>query len=1035
MVMLIFGVLGVTMATLFSTSISSSATDNDQRRALYLSESGTRYAMSELRHRGFSDSVIDPLNQTLFNLPPPGAFDLNILSYWFEFASGPDIPGSGTGTITVDIPKGEIPQGAWPSTPGNLLLVQCNYDVISLSDPNPRDSARALVTGFTIDPLNRTTLDINLADDGTDGFAQPYRKAQLCFAVKPYSDQLIVPFSELRVDAAAKDIFPKTDGAIEVNRRPLFYKNAVDRGSYVELTDITFASWDPLYAAPLEQVRQASDYVILSPRNYLVLSQGLSSNVTFGGDMAHSMAVARQTAGGDAPAIGPDNLDYSETGDFQQTESTPNFIQLNETEKSITIGGGSDNRLGSVLFRDTRNIGGTRNFCSNGSCLFGQGIRLFFTLEYTGSGDGFVFALISGNPSKNDAASAGGDIERSEMLGYSGDSRLTNTPTGSSDFLDNSGPTTTPGGTTVRGLIAPKIGLEFDGKVNHSTDFERTVNYCSSASNLKADTRNDTGSTNRDAVQYVFWGNSALNINCRTQPYCGSSPGCTGDPGYDDNRHEATWPGNQNWQFNTFWSINSSPALAADGTIFVGSGSTNFYALNPDGTQKWLLDRNGAWYSPTVAPSGRIYVGSGPPENRLFAINPDTGAVIWTFPTGGAVTTKPAVRSDGSAIYFGSDDGYVYAVNSSGAQLWRFDTGSAVKSSPALSNSGNFVYFGAGSGTFYALRADNGVFVWSNSPFPRNAFQSSPVVGPDGSVYVGNDNGWLYSFNGSTGATRWSAYPSAGSAIQSSPAVSNDGSVVYVGSFDDNLYAFNTSNGSEKWRYTAGNDIQGPIAVDANDHIYFGSNDNRVYALYYDGTEKWRFLTNGDVRVKPAVKSDGSVYVGSYDFQVYAINQFANPKSLKDLLITSTGSGPTTVGGVPVTVDSNDNWFNGSTTKRLWAVRMEVTRSLTQTGGTYDYNLRTWVRQCDQPNCDDVIGTFYADTRIDYFPTSPIARPPMMEQTIKLLPADHQDFERFLFGFTSQTASGETQSATIREFQLSFIRLGDPDVTNDPNWP
>ncbi len=276
MVMLIFGVLGVTMATLFSTSISSSATDNDQRRALYLSESGTRYAMSELRHRGFSDSVIDPLNQTLFNLPPSGAFDLNVLSYWFEFASGPDIPGSGTGTITVDIPKGEIPQVSWLSAQGNLFLVQCNYtnQINPQSDQNPLDAARAIVTGFTIDPLNRTTLDINLTDDGIDGFAQPYRNAPLCFAVKPYSDQLIVPFSELRVDAAAKDIFPKTDGAIEVNRRPLFYKNAVDRGSYIELTDITFASWDPLYAAPLEQVRQASDYVILSPRNYVVLSRG-----------------------------------------------------------------------------------------------------------------------------------------------------------------------------------------------------------------------------------------------------------------------------------------------------------------------------------------------------------------------------------------------------------------------------------------------------------------------------------------------------------------------------------------------------------------------------------------------------------------------------------------------------------------------------------------------------------------------------------------------------------------------------------------
>ncbi len=165
-----------------------------------------------------------------------------------------------------------------------------------------------------------------------------------------------------------------------------------------------------------------------------------------------------------------------------------------------------------------------------------------------------------------------------------------------------------------------------------------------------------------------------------------------------------------------------------------------------------MLDRNGAWYSPTVAPSGRIYVGSGSPENRLFAIDPDTGAVIWTFSTGGAITTKPAVSSNGSTIYFGSDDGYVYAVNSNGTLLWQFDTGTAVKSSPALSNSGNYVYFGTGLETFYALRADTGAFVWSNTPFPNNAFWSSPVVGPDGTVYVGNDNGRLYAFNGSTGA-------------------------------------------------------------------------------------------------------------------------------------------------------------------------------------------------------------------------------------------------------------------------------------------
>ncbi len=539
MVMLIFGVLGVTMVSLFSTSISSSATDNDQRRALLLSESGMRYGMSELRNRGFLDNVIDPLNQTIFNLRPSGVFDLNILSYWFESASDQDI-ASGSGTITADIPKGEIPSEIWASAPANLFLVHCNYINLTSAqvEQNPLDSARALVSGFIIDPNNRTTLGITLSDDGTDGFVAD-RSTQLCFAVKPTADQLILPFTELRVDAAAKAIFPKADGVFEVNRRPFFYKRAIDRGSYVELTDITFASWDPWYSFPQEQVRQASDYIILSPRNYLVLSQGQSSDVTFGGDIAHSLSIPRGTAGGEPPDIGPDNLDYSEdTGDFQQVESNSDFVQLNVTDKSLTIGGGtasSVSQLGAVWFKDTRNIGGNRNYCSNGRCLFGLGIRAFFTLEIddpNSSSDGVLFALINASGTgdrANDTISIGGDFEGSELLGYAGDSRLRPNPNplNNDHYLDKSRP---------RGLQPPKFGLEFDTKVN----LDEPPQFClydpvRNIYNLGQDTRNDPDpGSGRNTIQYIFWGDSRFeNIICR-----GDSADSYNAPSYDDNRHE-----------------------------------------------------------------------------------------------------------------------------------------------------------------------------------------------------------------------------------------------------------------------------------------------------------------------------------------------------------------------------------------------------------------------------------------------------------------------------------------------------------------
>ena len=43
---------------------------------------------------------------------------------------------------------------------------------------------------------------------------------------------------------------------------------------------------------------------------------------------------------------------------------------------------------------------------------FEQGLRAFFTLEYSGTGDGLIFALINGNLYKTSGASVGGDSER-----------------------------------------------------------------------------------------------------------------------------------------------------------------------------------------------------------------------------------------------------------------------------------------------------------------------------------------------------------------------------------------------------------------------------------------------------------------------------------------------------------------------------------------------------------------------------------------------------------------------------------------------
>jgi len=63
-------VLAVTMASLFSTSVTSSATQNDTRRAYYYYESGIRYSGSELINNTpkFSSTTIDKLNTTTYKI-------------------------------------------------------------------------------------------------------------------------------------------------------------------------------------------------------------------------------------------------------------------------------------------------------------------------------------------------------------------------------------------------------------------------------------------------------------------------------------------------------------------------------------------------------------------------------------------------------------------------------------------------------------------------------------------------------------------------------------------------------------------------------------------------------------------------------------------------------------------------------------------------------------------------------------------------------------------------------------------------------
>lgn len=125
-------------------------------------------------------------------------------------------------------------------------------------------------------------------------------------------------------------------------------------------------------------------------------------------------------------------------------------------------------------------------------------------------------------------------------------------------------------------------------------------------------------------------------------------------------------------------AIWSSPALGDDGTLYVGIQSGRWasppeydlgylYAITPEGSLKWKYETNG-WVSscPALAEDGTIYIGSV--GGYLYAVNPG-GTLKWSFQTTVPFMSSPAVGGDGT-IYFAPASGPLYALNQDGTVLW-----------------------------------------------------------------------------------------------------------------------------------------------------------------------------------------------------------------------------------------------------------------------------------------------------------------------------------------------------------------------------
>ncbi len=232
---------------------------------------------------------------------------------------------------------------------------------------------------------------------------------------------------------------------------------------------------------------------------------------------------------------------------------------------------------------------------------------------------------------------------------------------------------------------------------------------------------------------------------------------------------------------------------------------------------------------------------------------------LWSFDTGRPIAGRAALV--GGALYFGSQNGTVYALDrNDGRILWKYATGRNVMSSPQVLD--GVVYTANTEGFVYALGADRGDLRWRAKA--GVGIMASPTIA-NGTLYISSNDKALYAFD-LTGRQLW-RFPTGGS-MWPTPAVA-DG-LVYVGSQDGHLYAVDAITGRQRWSTAIGEVFSSPTVVDGT--VFVGSNNRRLYSLEArTGVVRWSFSTNGLVSSSPVV-AGGTVYVGSFDGSVYAVD-------------------------------------------------------------------------------------------------------------------------------------------------------------------
>lgn len=298
------------------------------------------------------------------------------------------------------------------------------------------------------------------------------------------------------------------------------------------------------------------------------------------------------------------------------------------------------------------------------------------------------------------------------------------------------------------------------------------------------------------------------------------------------------------WEYPIKSAIMSPPLITESAIYFGSLGDVEqaaFYSLAKEtGKEIWVKQLSDGLSSSPIIVGNMVCFGSD--DGYFRCLDLEMGNTLWKF--------SPEQRSldandcdqcalkindpffDGTAIYFGSHDHNLYALDPQNGQLlWSFFANGSVFESPTVLN--GIVYIGSEDGNIYAIDSESG------KEFRRYPIPSKNASGEESGVYSTPivDAGTIYAVNGTlaavdmeTGDIKWQIL---GSSLYTNQIIGNPilfKDVIIVSTLET-IYAVDKISGEIRWKQS---DIKDGIFFTPTlyqEMIYFGDSNGYLYGI------------------------------------------------------------------------------------------------------------------------------------------------------------------------------------------------------------